>query len=482
MINESEIFRNLIKSDEYTDKEIVKVFTFVNIVKRRIIVNIFKDEYYALYEAITKAFELKSLVNINLYARILENSIDDLILNKNINIDRYGSDIDEAKKLFARDCIIVFKQCLDLGLSSQDDFNMSLELYIDEYRKKKFEQILLNSFKISEEGITTKGKLLKGVDEANKYYQKELNELNLLLFSPQESYSISSGVDGLNAYDSMEEKGLEGITCFGIEEVDSVIGDITRGELISILGETGGGKTRNAINLAYRAIRNKKNILWLPLEGTPVEVFSLLLARHIAEEFDNIPVTNKDILKRTESYYKYKDIVDDAKIDLFTNPNYGKFYIESNQTTVLVENLEGYLEERYDSQIEFDLLVIDYLSLMQSQVFKNTTEIVSAGAKICKRVALSFKGKGVAVVLPHQLSKEAVVMLMKEKEIPTLVSADSTEVVKSSNISVVIYSSEEEKLKSLINFIVIKTRNTATIPKFTVYAQQGNCLYASINR
>ena len=321
MIDETSIFGNVIVSQEPGLEELDEVRACTRIFKNAFPHNIFKDEYYVIYEALNESFKYGGFLKVEHFKSIIVNSIDALVFNTNIDLSRYDNydnegrkDIEEKKQEFAQDCVQAFLECQNYRLPVEQ-FKLSIGVYIDNYKRDKMSEIIVNTYKINNDGIKEKGQTLVGTESAAIYYQREISKLDSLLANNEASVApIIVDADGYFEY--TEEGTMEPVARFGIEEIDQVLGNLYKTEVISILGESGKGKTRNAINVAYNALLMGKNVVWYALEGNPAEVEAMFIARHIAQTKGFNPICDRDIISRSENYYKYEKTIELARKDL----------------------------------------------------------------------------------------------------------------------------------------------------------------------
>lgn len=477
--SELKIFSNIVARDDADMEERVFVKSCMKIFKNAFPYNIFKNEYYVLYSAITEANRFGGTLKVEHFKSILINSIDELAFSDNIDLSMYDEcGLDEKKQYFGRDCLTIFQECQQKNYSIEE-FRLDISVYIKAYKRDRLSEIIINTYKINNEGLKIKGQNIVGAEEASLYYQKETAKLASLL-AEEDTFSSSIRIDSGSYKEYDDEVSLEPLSVFGLDEIDSVIKNFYRTEVVTILGESGKGKTRNAVNIAYNAMLRGHNVLWYPLEGSSLEVEAMFVARHFAESRGITPVSDREIISRSPIFFEYRKLIESSRKDLYMNPNLGKLYIAPTNDFI-VENMQAEFEGIYADWLPFDVAVIDYMSLAQSNTMTSTTEIVSKGTKLFKNICTNFKGKGLLGILPHQLKDEAVQALRAGKDITTYSSSDSGEIVKTADFSVAINATDEMEKKNQLEYIIVKKRHIRSIPKFTAFVSLGSCLFASDN-
>lgn len=180
----------------------------------------------------------------------------------------------------------------------------------------------------------------------------------------------------------------------GWNEVDDLLyGGISRGELLLVAANSGGGKSITLANLAFNFLERKKNVLYISLE---------LSEAVIAQRFDTMftGISRKD----------WKGHVSEIATRVNNaGAEHGILDIKQMPAGTTASGIRAYLKEYYlHYKIMPDLLVIDYLDEMAPN------ESVDAGdawltAKLCSsQVRQLGVDYNFAVATASQLNREAV--------------------------------------------------------------------------
>ena len=108
----------------------------------------------------------------------------------------------------------------------------------------------------------------------------------------------------------MEQKDETGLS-FLCPALDKITGGIQPGTIFTIAGGPGTMKTTYAVNLAYNAIQNGKNVVYFSLEETPLKLTSKLLSRVSVDKGKNIKAQQiaNNKLNQEEKVILFKDVL-----------------------------------------------------------------------------------------------------------------------------------------------------------------------------
>lgn len=480
MITERDIFCGLIINPaKNTEENRRKILSNIRLFKSVVTENIFENVYYCIYEAVMYAAKYGGLLLPEQFESIMMKSADNLLKNNKIDITQFtdSENVEEQKKALIDTCLAEFKDLAETDIT-REEFKTNLSLYLEQYKVKRYEEILLEAYKISTQGMQTKYGFIKGPEEADKYYKKEMAKLNHMIV-PENEVSTGTIIFNAEGYKEREERIEHSkripICRFNIAEIDEVIGDLHTTELLTIMGPTGGGKSRNAVNLAYYALMNGHSVLWYQLEGHTSEVEAMFIARHLYE-MDYVPVTDRDIVNNKVDP-KFIQLVNEATKDLYLNPNYGRLIIKPGP--LYVETLEEDIMNVYENEMPFRVIVIDYLSLIMSQRGLSRRERVEEAFIKFKQICTYGVDGGFLGIAPHQLDTETIKELKAGKSADSLAGADSKESVKSSDISIAVYADKEMHLRKEILYSHIKGRRSTLFQDFKAMCELGNCVFMS---
>ena len=161
----------------------------------------------------------------------------------------------------------------------------------------------------------------------------------------------------------------------GFSEIDKHIngGVLANGKCLSIVtAPTNMGKSIMLGNIAVNAAKAGKNVLIISLEMSE-EVY----AGRIYSALYDLPINSLNFM------------TEELKTEI-NNKQYGKVLIkEFPPATMTVDNLDSYIDELYKAGNRFDLVCVDYLTLLTAPGTENSNE---AGKAITRKLrALTYK-------------------------------------------------------------------------------------------
>jgi hypothetical protein len=484
-VTEHDLFKYLVLRNEDSAQERALVLKNIAVFSSRMTTNIFFNEYYVLYEAIMKAKKYGTVLTYNQLYQIIINNIDSLIARNEIIADEFTENVSDrqvVKETLADLVMTTYEELKSLTVNDHGELNLSLELYLNSWGVEELKKVIAVQHEINAGGKKIGNKFLQGIEESNIYYQENYGKIKQLVFNAVIETRNVIRTDTMSMQDIKGLYGQEsinrGVASTGINAVDDHLNDFRIGDMITIMGQPGAGKTRFTANIMYNALMKGNNVLWYPLEGSGLQAFSLIVARHIIEKFeDRSDLDDKNIYD--QSYPEnLGEMVDTAIQDLLRNPEYGKLNIRN--IPLYDDEVMFELEKEWDEGFHFDVLCIDYISLVMNKKNEPPTLYLSRLIKTLKTQAMSFKNHGFLLLLPHQLTKEVIQSLIRGEDTTIVGSSDTSEVIKSSDISFSLYRSEDQILQDKITVFFTKTRFSRPLPPTEVLALHGKCYFSDV--
>lgn len=481
-IVEKDIFKYLVLREENSKDERESVMKSVSIFNGKIPHNIFKNEYYVLYEAITKAKKYGTVLTYNQLYQVIINNINKLIQSPNITREDFSEsphDERQVKEELAELCMVTYEELKSEDLIDLGELRLNTELYLRSWASEEIQRILAIQHEIAGPGKKVKGKHLQGVEDAHSFYTEQYGKIKQMITEEVDRYKNIIRTDNMSLDDInkrfKEDSISQSVAFTGIDGADEHLGSFRKGDLVSIMGQPGAGKTRFSANIMYNALATGNNVLWFPLEGNALQAFTLLVSRHILETNGRIfELDDRKIFDQTYEE-EFDSIVDTAILDLLRNENIGKLQIRNvplYDDEVMLE-----LEAIWEEGFHFDLLCIDYVSLVMSRTNEPTATYLSRLVKQLKNSSMSFKNSGFLLLLPHQLTREVILGLMRGEDATIVGSSDTAEVIKSSDISLALSRTEEQELRDMMSVHFTKTRFAKSIPTLEIVSLHGQCYF-----
>lgn len=370
----------------------------------------------------------------------------------------------------------------------QGDFGRHLEQRVEDKRVRRVGEILRESARILEIGVTVKenrkDKILKGPTEAIRYVMNRGHEVVTPVTGVKLTGDVTSDGDSfLREVERMEQDPLAGIGQFsGIEQMDILKG-AKRGELWTHAGFTGGMKSTLALNWLYnQAVFYRHSSVMFSLEMPYPQVRRILYGLHsFHEKFASV---RKELhIKRCLEYQKIRDgelnpeerkFLFDYVVPDFNDPNnkYGSIHVEvadPDKTDFNIVDLKSKAEVLRDKDPAISMLCIDHAGLMASRERANgTTERLNEVIRDLKRLAMSFdRGAGIAILNLFQINRDGFKAAEKNGGKYNLTHLSyANECERSSDIVTAGYIDEELRGRNLLKLQCLKSRDDSPFADF----------------
>ena len=295
------------------------------------------------------------------------------------------------------------------------EFAWSVQQLRELAAEKATGEALTETMEILRQGKLVGQETLRGHEDARGFLLEALQGIDrdLTLQDAPEGDMRTEGSEMLADYAerrAQHERGTSGGILFGIEELDRKVGGLQNGELILAAGYSSDGKTTLCTQTAWStAVEQGKNVVFLTTETLRPQVRRKLLARHSKLPIFGMPdgLNTRDLKAGTlpeDMIPRLQEVVD----DLTKNPAYGKLYVAQVPRSATIASIEQRLH-RIQRQFHIDLVVMDYLALLNSDRRRQTTrEELAAIMKESKLLAVGFDdSRGVPFMSPWQVSRKA---------------------------------------------------------------------------
>lgn len=251
------------------------------------------------------------------------------------------------------------------------------------------------------------------IEQIIKIYQSASNDNGDLLAMPS---AVDLYQASLNA-----DRGR--ILSTGIADLDKMIGGIAPGDLCTVAGATGMGKTAFALTLADNITKARGVVLYYSLEMTVTE----LLARFVAAD-TGIPQSRQRAQRFSPEEYKRMCDV--------SNGYRERFLFLHDKGEVTVERIRAHVRQVQRRQ-PVSCVMIDYLGLMTPPKAENRTNQVSQITAGLKRLAV---GLDVPVILFSQVNRSLNARDDKRPQLHDL--RDSGSIEQDSNLVLMLFREE----------------------------------------
>ena len=222
----------------------------------------------------------------------------------------------------------------------------------------------------------------------------------------------------------------------GFTEIDKLIGGglPCRGKNLSVVSApTNMGKSIFLANVAVNAAKQGKNVLVITLEMSDI-----VYAQRIYADMYNLPINNiPNLTMELEKLVKEKQ--------------YGNMKIkEFPPSSLTVRALDGYIEQLERQGNKFDLICIDYLTLMLAPNADNSNE---AGKSVAREMrALTYKYE-CPIFTAAQMNREGMSNAPDMKYF-----AESIAICAEADFIVSLYRQEEDLAMGIMRVAILKSR------------------------
>lgn len=449
--------------------------------------NIFKDEYAFFYEMI-HTLKIKYFNQIQM-EEVIDRNTHLILDSPYIDLSKWAVAIDkpltdeERVEAFKQEMIEIFNK-LSNTLVGEEEFKSSCEIYIEFYKNylvfstAQNMTLIMSDTGYEEKLYGKRAKKYKGYEDALEYYN---NRMKLLRELSEASRIDSVVIDDQWYTEEMkreEKPDDKSLMTIGIEEIDVMLGELRRGNMVGVLGPPKGGKTRFSNYLVQRALSLGLNVCVWPLEGTDEEWLSMQVASFIRRT-SNISLNSKDILQRRYPNEAVRNVVAAAKLNLSTDPKMGR--LSFIKGTAYVEDFIDVLQEHYDNENPFDVIVIDSLVNILSKGHKNKVERISEAYMQLKNFIANKLVVPALAILPAQLKQDTVDFLRKNpnETIDVTAGGESAETIRSPDEVIGLFSTKEERAGNIMKIYSVASRHSQNFDDIAVGSELGCCHFYS---
>ena len=284
--------------------------------------------------------------------------------------------------------------------------------YEEERDISRLQRAYETGLQIFSDKVLVKGQELTGYEEAIRFISNNLSELGTISqTSVKTSLDDYAGEDAYAYYlEEQHQLATRPRILTGLAGIDGVTRGFREGELISILGSPGDGKSCLCVNIAYNAWLRGSNVVYISLEMPGEDIQRRIHVRH---------AYNRDYFHRPAiramAYLDYNLTEEEADflfrevIPSFAGASKGTFRtLEPRDVNYTFQTLKSELL-RLNEERPIDLVVVDYPNLM---------DVTSPYAKLTRdegmsRLYIQLKGlcrsfcggQKITMIIPTQVNR-----------------------------------------------------------------------------
>ena len=285
-------------------------------------------------------------------------------------------------------------------------------------------------------------------------------------------------------FKSMYEEQIvhDGIS-FLCPAIDDLTGGISEGELCTILGASGSMKTTYSSNIAFNAVKEGKNVLYLSLEETPMNLYCKWLSRASVDV--GRPLKVQDIIQH-KLEEKDKDILMN-EVEPYFRGLEGNLYLVGEQELgdYSMTSFEAKFKEIDKLAIEqsghgVDLLVVDHIQLIKFAVTNvDPITVINMYVSFFRQQCLSWlhTDRSIAVILLSQANRDGYKYAQKHNGayLATHV-AEASEIIRAASYIISVYTDADIQVTKLLKLGCVKLRG-AQLPMDTIDVYADGALY-----
>ncbi len=367
------------------------------------------------------------------------------------------------------------------------------QFLLDRYEQGRdfylFQQTFTTAMEINRAPVKIDGHELMGFDAALDYTQRKLSNLGSSASKVLHHALAEDGRD-LHSYylhDKCEQLTAKRIKC-GLSAIDQIVNGFRPGELITLMGYTGDGKTTVCVNWAYRAFLTGLHVAYITLEMPADEIkkrFHILHATH--PKFGHAPIKASD-------YLDYKLSLADEEF-MFTKvvPDFDTAVSGLGSIRVLEPLDSGFTYDTLKAELlklnadqPLDAFYLDYPNLMEIQTERGMDydRAMSRLYVRLKTLCRTFNsGQRITGIIPTQVNKAGRQAAENNDGVYTLRAINQySEIPNSSDF--VFFTYRDKTLIDQDECIIggLKARRCAPPDPFRATFNGGYCLVADIVR
>lgn len=261
----------------------------------------------------------------------------------------------------------------------------------------------------------------------------------------------------------------------GVEIIDSTTGGLQKGTVTTLFGFTGSMKTTWALNIAYNAMKEGKNVCYLSLEVSKLHIAYNLLSRTSFEPDLKIPIEHRDI-KRHKLNKDKEEFLFNKVLPYFNNLP-GKIYVLDET------DMEGYSLFALESKMSdidklakektgkgIDLLVVDHAQLLKFSKDMSSagleTSIINQYVSFFRQQCMNFikEKRSISVLILSQANRGGWEWAVKHDGSYQLTAlAEANELERASSMVMSVFSSDPLKQVKRAKVQLLKCRDGQTM-------------------
>lgn len=272
---------------------------------------------------------------------------------------------------------------------------------------------------------------------------------------------------------------MQGVS-FLCSELDHITGGIMPGSVCTIMGATGSMKTTYASNIAYNAVKEGKNVLFLSLEESPMQLYSKWLSR--ASMDAGKPLLREEISQKKLDEKDEKILIEQVVPYFQQLP--GKLYIvgEQDLKSYQLTSIEAKFKEidrkaKAETGKGIDIIVVDHIQLLKfAQQGLSEFTVINMYMSFFRQQSLSWlhEKREVIFIVLSQANREGYAYAQRHDGMYLSQHlAEASEVERASTYIISVYTENMMQLSKQLKLGAVKLRNAALPPSTILVYTEG---------
>ena len=275
---------------------------------------------------------------------------------------------------------------------------------------------------------------------------------------------------------------------FGIDRLDDALGGYTKHDMINIMGFTGQGKSQLLRFLAYQALLQGLNVVFVPLETSRDDTedsFYVLHANNYELWGNKVPRITKNNIKSGRLAKDAENYLKDVVRHFNTAEDMGSLYIiQPQDSNYSMDTLMADLKTIHKTKMPVDVLVLDYISLLRpysTAKYIDATMINQMHSRM-RQEMLSFDGgNGFTYMGACQVNRKGYKDMLADKEHLYDMTAigDYNSIERDSTVLLSVARTPEDENSRVSRIQNLKARDNKTASPFIINFDGATGLYFS---
>ena len=257
-------------------------------------------------------------------------------------------------------------------------------------------------------------------------------------------------------------QSLEGVAKWGIEPLDKV-SPVIVGDVVSIIGDEGTGKTQLSVAIATNSIMQGKSIIYMVGESKKTKILHMIVANYIFKKY-GLKFNWKELIEIDTVAPQYKAIFKKSLDELLEGDKengLGRMVLQTKFTYETVyDEVKEIVEKNRD--LDFGVVFIDHSNRLKSSgEVTEKGKLLNDNARVgylyekCIEIGDDFD---VATIITNHTGYEATREINKGKSTGVRVGGTSSATTKDADVVILLSKNDELDAQKLLKFDIKKYR------------------------